>query len=405
MNDTDCITLSSRKDFTSYINLLRNLTNGDFSQVSSCRREVCGALWGSGNPDISGIGLAIGYLSESVICAGLIFFSVYLAAKRKKRRSKSKVPRLLLASAAEKFYDSAVFFCFAIQAASIVTLTRADFGISADGMGAFTLEIAWLVSSLTLLPLTPLVMRPEMFVEDEDTVESINHPTDRASIAIEDHQSNSTRCNGGDGNALREARKGQRFLSIVVCWAMGFGPFFSRMGGTFGESRIGNTPDTVISVTEWNTIANACFQDVHTLSSQERSLITSFGIISYLLLSVVIISKITVSIVDGSSDIELPWLRILSFEPKENERLGLYARSLLEFIIMITLVIQFWAFFRMRDVQSVMVRAMGESFSDALEAEELLPAGTSALVADIVGLPSKAVAEKAGSKWTEATGN
>ena len=117
-------------------------------------------------------------------------------------------------------------------------------------------------------------------------------------------------------------------------------------------------------MTEWNTIANACFRDVHTLSSQERSLITSFGIISYLLLSVVIISKITVSIIDGSSDIELPWLRILSFEPKENERLGLYARSLLEFIITINLVIQFWAFFRMRDVQSVMVRAMGESFSD-----------------------------------------
>lgn len=234
MNDTDCIALSSRKDFTSYISLLRNLTNGDFNQVISCRREVCGALWGSGNPDISGIGLAIGYLIESAICACLIFLSVYLAEKRKKEDT-NRVPSLLLASVVEKFYDSAVFFCFAIQAASIVTLTRADFGVSADGMGAFTLEIAWLVSSLTLLPLLPLVLRPEMFVEDEGTVESVDRATNGTSIAIEDHQSNSTGCDGGDGNALREARKGQRFLSIVVCWAMGFGPFFSRMGGTFGE--------------------------------------------------------------------------------------------------------------------------------------------------------------------------
>lgn len=237
MNETDCIALSSRKDFTSYIHLLRNLTNGDFSLVSSCRPEVCGALWGSGNPDISGIGLAIGYLLESTICAGLILFSVYLAVKRK-RGSIRKVPKLLLATAAENFYNNAVFFCFAIQTASIVTLTRADFGVSADGMGAFTLEIAWLVSSLTLLPLLPLILRPNIFIEDEDTGEPSGPDTHRFDVAIQDHQSNTTRCDGDDSNALREARKGQRFLSIVVCWAMGFGPFFSRMGGTFGEFRV-----------------------------------------------------------------------------------------------------------------------------------------------------------------------
>lgn len=71
-----------------------------------------------------------------------------------------------------------------------------------------------------------------------------------------------------------------------------------------------------------------------------------------------------VSIVDDSSDVELPWLRIFSFEAEKDERFRSYTRSLVEFIITITLVIQFWAFFRMRDVQSVMVGATGESFSD-----------------------------------------
>jgi hypothetical protein len=71
-----CNALSSRIDFPEYMALLRNITNGNFSCVYTCRAEVRGALWGSGNPEISGIGTAFGYLLESSICASLI--CVYL---------------------------------------------------------------------------------------------------------------------------------------------------------------------------------------------------------------------------------------------------------------------------------------------------------------------------------------
>jgi hypothetical protein len=44
-------------------------------------------------------------------------------------------------SAAGTFFDNAIFFTFAIQIASIVTLARANFGISTEGIGATTMKI------------------------------------------------------------------------------------------------------------------------------------------------------------------------------------------------------------------------------------------------------------------------
>jgi hypothetical protein len=44
-------------------------------------------------------------------------------------------------SAAGTFFDNAIFFTFAIQIASIVTLARANFGIGTEGIGATTMKI------------------------------------------------------------------------------------------------------------------------------------------------------------------------------------------------------------------------------------------------------------------------
>lgn len=156
----NCASLSPRTTFPTYIESLRNATNGDFSRVVDCRLQVCGALCGSGNPDFSGIGMAVGDLLESFIA-----FSILCIFMRLDRRpaQKSKLPRLLPVTASKTFYDNAALFTFAIQLASIVTLTKVDFGISASGMGALTMKIVWLVSTLTLLPLLPLVSRPQLY--------------------------------------------------------------------------------------------------------------------------------------------------------------------------------------------------------------------------------------------------
>jgi hypothetical protein len=211
----------------------RNLTNGDFSLVKECRGEVCGALWGSGNPDISGIGMAVGYVLESAICTVIICAFILLKIRPE---LDTKVVRLLLSNASKTFYDNAIFFTFAIQIASIITLGKANFGISAEGMGTITMKIAWLVSTLTLLPLFPLVLRPDLFLESKETVAGANGSS---GVRSSDDTRGDKCLTGNDHErttAKNKARQGQRFLMLIVCWAMSFYPFFSRMAGTFGMS-------------------------------------------------------------------------------------------------------------------------------------------------------------------------
>lgn len=54
---SDCSNLASIKDFADYIAEIRNATANDIALVGQCKKEVCGTLWGSGNPDISGSGV------------------------------------------------------------------------------------------------------------------------------------------------------------------------------------------------------------------------------------------------------------------------------------------------------------------------------------------------------------
>lgn len=53
----NCRALESLEGFDDYIALLRNETGLSKTGLSECRREICVAIWGDGNPDISGIGI------------------------------------------------------------------------------------------------------------------------------------------------------------------------------------------------------------------------------------------------------------------------------------------------------------------------------------------------------------
>jgi hypothetical protein len=53
----NCAAFEVRHDFAAYAGKLIDATGGDLTQLAPCRRQVCGALWGDGNPDISGIGV------------------------------------------------------------------------------------------------------------------------------------------------------------------------------------------------------------------------------------------------------------------------------------------------------------------------------------------------------------
>ena len=54
---SDCSNLALEKSFADYIAEIRNATANNFALVDQCKKEICGTLWGSGNPDISGSGV------------------------------------------------------------------------------------------------------------------------------------------------------------------------------------------------------------------------------------------------------------------------------------------------------------------------------------------------------------
>ena len=111
-------------------------------------------------------------------------------------------------------------------------------------------------------------------------------------------------------------------------------------------------------------IESICFEGVRTLSTSEGNVITAFGIISYLLLSIVVISKIILSVTEDENDRRSRWLTRYSNAFSERSIDGSRAWILFCAIVAITLVVQFWALFRFRQLQSAMVEAVGESFPD-----------------------------------------
>jgi hypothetical protein len=55
----DCIGLDAFKDFGDYMALVRNRTSFNETLLRQCQVPICGALWGYGLPDISGIGVSL----------------------------------------------------------------------------------------------------------------------------------------------------------------------------------------------------------------------------------------------------------------------------------------------------------------------------------------------------------
>jgi hypothetical protein len=56
----DCSALAQQTGgFQDYIDRVRNHTSFNTTLVEFCDSEICGALWGIGNPDVSGIGVCL----------------------------------------------------------------------------------------------------------------------------------------------------------------------------------------------------------------------------------------------------------------------------------------------------------------------------------------------------------
>lgn len=148
----------------------------------------------------------------------------------------------LLAEGCKVYFDCAVFFGISIQIACLIVLVRRDFGISANGLGGFTVQITWAISLLCMLPL----LYP-MFIL----------------------------------RYTNKHRKNYRLFLFCGCWLFFFYNFMSQMIGDFGPSQVGSGAGpggtTIITTDEWKNLTSLCLSGVEYLSTAEQKVLSGFG--------------------------------------------------------------------------------------------------------------------------------
>ncbi|KAL2875112.1 hypothetical protein SGCOL_009684 [Colletotrichum sp. CLE4] len=153
-----CASLEDLNDFNLYIEQLKSTTSFNITELDRCKEEICGAIWGDANPDISGIGVSIGYAVE--LALGFVLASLILII-RQRHGPRAEFFQLVLKAGFDAFFEFAIYFAVAIELAAIVMLVNKDFGISTAGFGANEAQIALAVSVVCILPLLyPIALLP-----------------------------------------------------------------------------------------------------------------------------------------------------------------------------------------------------------------------------------------------------
>jgi hypothetical protein len=148
------------------VELMQNWMSNNLTALTPCRWESC-SFWGGGNPDISGIGVCqsviiplkehadnlqviVAYIMELflsiVFSIGVLF--VQLWSEKGFQRSIHRALRT--------FAKAAIVFKSSIQLAPLIILARTDFGVRAQGLGGYSVEITWSAALVTMLLVTLL---------------------------------------------------------------------------------------------------------------------------------------------------------------------------------------------------------------------------------------------------------
>ncbi|KAF4996716.1 hypothetical protein FDECE_12315 [Fusarium decemcellulare] len=223
--DVDCSKLKELDDFSNYIDTVESQTQFVSSKLQTCKAEICNAVYGTGNPDISGIGVAAGYIIELALGVVLSLAVIYLRHQQKKGRA-SEWNKIFI-SGLRVFFDSAAYFALALQLATIVVLVRKDYGISTDGLGAIEARIAQSVAVVSMMPLLYPVALLEPEPEPDSSADDVRH------------------------NA--------RLLLLSSTVSLSIYPFLSRCIHAFGQSPIGNRKGSEVTPNDWGKVALMCF--------------------------------------------------------------------------------------------------------------------------------------------------
>jgi hypothetical protein len=222
--------------------------------------------------------MLVGYLLEQILGVVLALL-VRLTAGRAAHRRLQDISRRSMQS----FHDCAIFFAASIQIATIVVLIREDFGISTAGMGDATVVITQAVSAIVLLPTLYNVFIAPPVPGHHHVAGKINEksqqPTQSEGEAVSTSETRS---------APPDSTK--NFVLLVLCWLLGFYPFYSKMNYAFGPSKIGHAG--VITAAQFGTIEDICTEGIKKVTSTESALMTAFDILTYLPLSFLVLGRI-----------------------------------------------------------------------------------------------------------------
>ncbi|KAL2039666.1 hypothetical protein N7G274_007525 [Stereocaulon virgatum] len=341
----DCSKFASRTSFPNYIATIRSVTANNLTLVDHCKSQVCNALWGSGNPDISGIGMIVGYTIENTLGFCLVL-ALYLLRRKESHGQRSSNVALLdrylavTTLGCSTFHDCAVFFTFSIQLACIVVLSRLDFGISANGMGDSTAKITRAISLLTMLPIMYVPFNPELLRE-----RSAN-----ARISILKEQKSKYR------------REQLRFLLFALCLLLFIYPFLSRMMETFGPNMIGGS-NAIISTAEWDVIQAVCIANVPPVTGKEIIVMDVFSVVGSLFVCLLGLAKV-VWLAIQRQHVDSRLFRYIR-ERRLNGRSFESRSSITLFIaIPIIAVSQLWTVFRLRTFQEQVSQTSGNQDTD-----------------------------------------
>ncbi|KAK1655822.1 hypothetical protein BDP81DRAFT_388712 [Colletotrichum phormii] len=326
-----CASLEDVNDSNLYIEQLKSTTSFNIIELDRCKEEICGAIWGDANPDISGIGVSIGYAVE--LALGFVLASLVLMI-RQRHGPRAEFFQLVLKAGFDAFFEFAIYFAIAIEIAAVVMLVNKDFGISTAGFGANEAQIALAVSVVCILPLLyPIALSPlDLF-----------HPESERQA-----QQNSRK--------LQQRQRRQRDFSLVlfalVC-VLFFYPFLSQCIHNWAPLRVGegNGGDgkTYLTEEEWERIRDMCFGKVNNFTVSEHWALAVCEIIASLLIFLFMLWHA----------MELGIRRIAGVGESESGP----GSALLLFVPLFFGCALLWCIFRLRSIQAAAASNMGSEYA------------------------------------------
>lgn len=244
----------------------------------------------------------------------------------------------------------AIFFALSTEIATLIVLIREEFGTDTNGLGDCTVRITEAVAMLVLLPQVYPMLRYSIGASNES-------PESRAFP------------NKGEGKSDRAANDddegtqgSNRFALLVICWALAFFPFYTKMDNAFGQSKIRR--HGVISPEQFDTIEDICWRDVDQITATEDKLMTAFVMLAYIPLSLFIIGRIVVLRVQHDPPESALRRRVQALRRKAHGRVAVILTGATFVAIPLVACGLLWSVIRTRAAQQQLTASYGAFDSD-----------------------------------------